>query len=152
MTRSQQRNHFDMLILEYEKLAQMVGTDDYLSVRTGGFINTSGLNINDNTIDNNINNAIDNSENIKLNARTEFSNENFSYIHLLAEKPAKSDLLNLYYKAARKRSLPAAEIIIATFCESSTEWDQTTRRQFHTIGRAIKRCTIEDNSNSLNLR
>ena len=39
MTRSQQRNHFDVPILEYEKLAQIVGTDDYLSVCTGRFIN-----------------------------------------------------------------------------------------------------------------
>ena len=71
----------------------MVGTDEYLSVRTGGFINTSGLNTNEHTMNTNINNAIYNSENIKLNARTKFSNKNLSYIHLLAVKPAKSDLL-----------------------------------------------------------
>ena len=35
LPKSQQRNHLDVPILEYEKLAQLVGTDDYLSIRIG---------------------------------------------------------------------------------------------------------------------
>ena len=150
MTRSKQRHYLDVPILEFEELAHLFGADHYLSVRTGGFINISGFgsNGNDHSFENHIKNDVDNSEDIDLNARTEFSNENLSYVHLLAENPAKSDLLKLYYKAARKRSLPAAENI-TTLRETSTEWDKTTRRQFHTIGRALKHCAIEDKCKSI---
>ena len=56
MTRSKQRHYLDVPTLEYEKLVQLVGTDDYLSVNTRGFINTSGFNSNgnDQSFDNHI--------------------------------------------------------------------------------------------------
>ena len=149
MARSEQRNHFDVPILEYEKLAQIVGTDDYLSVRTGGFINIPNSKCNDPESSINIENAVNNSENIKIDVETEFTNKNLSYIHLLAAKPAKSDLLKLYHKAVRKRSPPSSENIIATLQEPSTEWDHTTRKQFHTIGRALKHCAIENTCKSV---
>ena len=40
------------------------------------------------------------------------------------EKPARSELLKLYYTAIRKRSLPTADTIITTLREQTDEWDK----------------------------